>query len=234
MTAQSDVKIIVALDFPSIDAVWRLVDVLSPTQCRLKIGNILFTRYGPNLIEMLHKKGFEIFLDLKFHDIPQTVVGAVRSAAALGVWMVNVHANGGVRMMTDAAESLQTYQNPPKLVAVTVLTSLDKHDMQCMGITADLNTTVVNRAQLAQQCGLDGVVCSSQEVSLLRKKLASCFLLVTPGIRLPGDQADDQKRILSPEAAIKAGSDYLVIGRSITHSSDPVARLEAIYSVLIQ
>lgn len=213
-------KIIVALDFAHAQNLLNFIPLLDPALCRVKIGKELFTAAGPKIVEKVMQQGFEVFLDLKFHDIPHTVAGACRSAAALGVWMMNVHALGGRAMLEAAANALAALQSPPLLIAVTVLTSIDTLQLQELGLpTVDI--LVMQLAGLAQQSGLDGVVCSAQEASMLNTVYGTDFLSVTPGIRLPGNSADDQSRIMTPKAAIAAGADYLVIGRPITQSIDP-------------
>lgn len=223
-------QIIVALDYSSIDEARRLIKKLNPNLCRLKIGKIMFTRYGPAFIKELIDQGFDIFLDLKFHDIPQTVAGACVAAAELGVWMTNVHIQGGQAMLQAAYSALKNLPDDrrPLLIGVTILTSLEQNDLKSMGITDNLEDIVLRFATMAKEIGLDGVVCSAKEATLLRKKLGEDFLLVTPGIRLASDKQEDQKRILTPEAAISAGADYLVIGRSITQADRPLALLKDI------
>ncbi|GAB5451753.1 MAG: orotidine-5'-phosphate decarboxylase [Halioglobus sp.] len=220
--------VIVALDFSSAEAALALVDRLTPARCRLKVGKELFTRGGPQLVEQLQSRGFEVFLDLKFHDIPNTVAGAVKAAADLGVWMVNVHASGGRRMLEAAREALNGVANPPLLIAVTVLTSLSEEDLHELGYSEMPEQRVLRLARLAEECGLDGVVCSAQESTLLQRELGDEFCLVTPGIRLAGDDAGDQRRVVTPAAAMAAGSHYLVVGRSVTAATDPLAALERI------
>ena len=224
--------VLVALDYPDQASVLQLVSQLSPELCRLKVGKELFTRCGPALVETLQGKGFDIFLDLKYHDIPNTVAGAVRAAADLGVWMVNVHASGGCRMMEAAAEALQAYDRKPILIAVTVLTSLSDEDLLQMGDTESAADRVMRLAALAQMSGMDGVVCSALEAASLRRERGEGFCLVTPGIRLPGDASGDQRRVVTPAEALANGSDYLVIGRSITASSDPEKALVRVLSDL--
>ena len=223
-------RLIVALDFPAIEMAYQLVNQLDPKLCRLKVGNILFTQAGPAFVEDLMKLGFDVFLDLKYHDIPQTVAGACRAAADLGVWMVNVHVQGGRVMLEAAVEAIQAFNKRPLLIGVTILTSLQDEDLAPLGIQTSIDKLVPKMAHLAQEAGLDGVVCSSQEVRSLREELDSSFVLVTPGIRLPDDEAGDQKRILTPSAAIRAGSSYLVIGRPITQALDPLQVLQKIYA----
>jgi len=222
-------KIIVALDFDNQDAALGLAKQLNPEQCRVKVGKELFTRCGPSIVEALHKLGFEVFLDLKFHDIPNTVAKAVKAAADLGVWMVNVHAGGGLEMMRAAREVLDRYEGKrPLLIAVTVLTSMSAVDLELIGFQMTPQQLVERLAALTKKAGLDGVVCSSQEASLLKATFGKSFLLVTPGIRPKNSDSGDQKRIMTPVEALKAGSDYLVIGRPITQNLSPLKALEAI------
>lgn len=224
----SDPRIIVALDYSDAISALALVTRLDPALCRLKVGKELFTAAGPHLVEQLQRCGFEVFLDLKFHDIPNTTAQACKAAAALGVWMVNVHALGGRRMMEASQQALAKVSKPPKLIAVTVLTSMAQEDLAELGITVTPAEQVLRLATLAQASGLDGVVCSAQEAALLRKQLGAEFCLVTPGIR-PGDaSADDQSRIMTPRAALENGSSYLVIGRPITKAVDPLQALQQI------
>ncbi|MEY4642972.1 MAG: orotidine-5-phosphate decarboxylase [Pseudomonadota bacterium] len=220
-------QIIVALDFPDASATLRMLDLLDPGLCRVKVGKELFTRCGPELVRQIVRAGFEVFLDLKFHDIPNTVAGAVRAAAEMGVWMVNVHASGGPAMLDAARESLGS-QSSTLLTAVTVLTSLSAEDLRATGVNDAPDQQVLRLATLASTSGLDGVVCSAWEIDLLRQNLPPDFLLVTPGIRPAGDVAGDQKRVETPGTAIVRGSSYLVIGRPITQASDPRAKLEQI------
>ena len=221
----NDPKIIVALDFPTAALALSLVDRLQPTRCRLKVGKELFTATGPELLEKLMQRGFEIFLDLKFHDIPNTTAQACKAAAALGVWMVNVHALGGRQMMEAAREAMAQSAQPPKLIAVTLLTSLAQEDLAELGISATPADMVLRLATLARDSGLDGVVCSAQEAALLRKHCGNEFCLVTPGIRPANASRDDQSRVMTPQAALQAGSSYLVIGRPITQAKDPLQAL---------
>lgn len=220
-------RIIVALDFDHIDAVRMLVSQLSPGLCRLKIGNILFTRYGPALVEELMSQSFDVFLDLKFHDIPQTVARSCRVAADLGVWMTNLHVSSGVAAMQMACEAISASHYRPLLIGVTVLTSLQQSDLLLADNKRSVIDSVKELAFEAKRCGLDGVVCSSQEAAVLRQELGQDFVLVTPGIRLE-KSGDDQKRVLGPVEACAAGASYLVIGRPITQSNNPLATLEAI------
>ena len=224
--------IIVALDYDNAPAALALTEKLDPTLCRVKVGKELFTRAGPVLVEQIQARGFDVFLDLKFHDIPNTVAAAVRAAAELGVWMVNVHASGGRRMMEAAREAVQQSTNQPLLIGVTVLTSMSAEDLVELGYTQTPQQRVASLAQLAADSGLDGVVCSAQESAMLRQQCGANFTLVTPGIRLAGDAAGDQRRVVTPVDAMANGSDYLVIGRSITQATDPVATLQQIHGDL--
>ncbi|EKE76687.1 orotidine-5'-phosphate decarboxylase [Gallaecimonas xiamenensis] len=225
-----DKPVVVALDFDDKAKALALVDQLDPAQCRLKVGKEMFTLFGPELVRDLVGRGFDVFLDLKFHDIPNTVAKAVVAAAELGVWMVNVHASGGSRMMRAAKEALAPYgDKAPLLIAVTVLTSMTDSELAELGVDADTaQEQVLRLAKLTQQAGLDGVVCSAKEAGLLKSTLGSDFKLVTPGIRPAGSDAGDQRRVLTPMDAIEAGSDFLVIGRPITQAGDPLAVLKAI------
>jgi orotidine-5'-phosphate decarboxylase len=220
-------KIIVALDGTDLQRMQAITALLDPLLCRVKIGKEFFTATGPSAVKTLTQQGFEVFLDLKFHDIPHTVARACKAAADLGVWMVNVHALGGRAMLEAARDALIHLTEPPLLVAVTVLTSLDSRQLQDIGLP-EAEGLVKKLAGLAYTCGLAGVVCSAQEAPLLKATFGKDFLLVTPGIRLATDAIDDQTRIMTPPAAIKAGADYLVIGRPITQSADPRRTLLAI------
>jgi orotidine-5'-phosphate decarboxylase len=224
--------VVVALDYACAASARELASRLSPQLCRLKVGKELFTRSGPSLVEELQGMGFAVFLDLKFHDIPNTVAGAVRAAAELGVWMVNVHAGGGRRMMEAAAESLQGFASRPLLVAVTVLTSLADEDLAELGYAESAPQRVARLAALAADSGLDGVVCSAREAPQLRRERGGGFCLVTPGIRLAGDQTGDQRRVVTPAEAVANGADYLVIGRSVTGAPDPLAALQRVHAEL--
>ncbi|OGA24864.1 MAG: orotidine 5'-phosphate decarboxylase [Betaproteobacteria bacterium RIFCSPLOWO2_02_FULL_67_26] len=224
----SDPRIIVALDFPDAGGALALAARLDPKLCRVKVGKELYTAAGPSLVEKLHQSGYAVFLDLKYHDIPSTVAGACLAAARLGVWMINVHALGGRAMMLAAREALAQSAKPPRLVAVTLLTSMGAGDMADIGLAGSPQDAVLRLARLAQDCGLDGVVCSAQEATALRHQCGKAFCLVTPGVR-PADAApDDQSRVATPRQAITAGSDYLVIGRPITRAPDPLAALRRI------
>ena len=226
----SDSKIIVALDYANAEQAKKLVDRLDPSLCKLKIGKELFTASGPALIEHFVKKQYDIFLDLKFHDIPNTVSKACQAAASLGVWMLNVHASGGLPMMQAAREGLDkaNLAHSPLLIAVTVLTSMDEATLHTLGITRGLQEHVLALATLTKKAGLHGVVCSAQEAALLKSALGKDFCLVTPGIRPRDAQQDDQTRIVTPADAITLGAHYLVIGRPITQAADPVVALNAI------
>lgn len=221
-------QIIIALDFANIERVRALVAQLDPRRCRLKVGKELFTHAGPSIVAELRARGFGVFLDLKFHDIPSTVAHACQAAADLGVWMVNVHASGGRKMLEAARDALSKTQHPPLLIAVTVLTSLDITDLQEIGWPGSVENNVLRLAQLTRRVGLDGVVCSPREVALLRAQFEPDFKLVTPGIRPAGAGLNDQSRTLTPRQALDAGANYLVIGRPITGADDPLAALAAI------
>jgi orotidine-5'-phosphate decarboxylase len=221
-------KIIVALDYADAASALALVGRLDPELCRLKVGKELFTVAGPELVRALVARGFEVFLDLKFHDIPNTVAAACRAAAGLGVWMLNVHASGGRRMMTAAQEALAELPQPPLLIAVTVLTSMSAEDLSEVGVSDAPADQVLRLARLTQACKLDGVVCSAQEAAMLRGDLGAEFRLVTPGIRPPGSEVGDQRRVMTPVAALSAGATDLVIGRPITGAADPLAALKQI------
>lgn len=230
----NDPKIIVALDFPSQNPALALADRLDPAKCRLKVGKELFTRSGPDLVKALQSRGFDIFLDLKFHDIPHTTSAAVAAAAELGVWMVNVHASGGEKMMVACRERLESFGNDrPLLIAVTVLTSMSDEDLAGIGIASSAEAHVSRLATLTKNSGLDGVVCSAQEAPRLKAEQGSDFQLITPGIRPLTADKGDQQRIMTPTDALKAGSDYLVIGRPITQAPDPLAALKAIYAEVV-
>ncbi|MDO3382555.1 orotidine-5'-phosphate decarboxylase [Gilvimarinus algae] len=214
-------RLIVAMDFNNAEDCLKTAHQLSPQDCRLKVGKELFTACGPQLVEQLMTLGFDIFLDLKFHDIPNTTAKAVAAAANLGVWMVNVHAAGGRRMLEAARESLSGYAETPLLIAVTVLTSMTESDLADTGVVASPENQVLHLANLARDSGLDGVVCSAREAQQLKQTCGKEFLLVTPGIRPVSAQADDQRRIMTPSEAVAAGSDYLVVGRPVTQAPDP-------------
>ncbi|GBG12711.1 orotidine-5'-phosphate decarboxylase [Novimethylophilus kurashikiensis] len=224
----TDPKIIVALDYPDAAAAQQLVARLDPALCRLKVGKELFTAEGPGFVSSLVDQGYGVFLDLKFHDIPNTVAKACAAASRLGVWMLNVHASGGRAMMNAAREAVEQAAKPPMLIAVTVLTSMNEATLHELGVSSPLQEHVLRLASLTQACGLDGVVCSAQEAPLLRTKLGQDFCLVTPGIRPADASLDDQNRVLTPAAALLQGSSYLVIGRPITKAADPLAALRSI------
>lgn len=230
MKAQSSTgpRVIVALDFPTASEALTFTAGLSPQQCRLKVGLELFTSAGPALVEALVQKGFDIFLDLKFHDIPTTVARACEAAARLGVWMLNVHTLGGPAMLQAARVAIDNSARRPLLIGVTLLTSHNAQDLVALGLHPDPQAQVVRLAALAQQARLDGVVCSAQEAAALRAAHGASFCLVTPGIRLEGAPLDDQQRVLSPVSAVRAGADYLVIGRPITRAADPAGVLTEI------
>lgn len=223
-------NIIVALDYPDLKSAEALIAKLNPAACRLKVGKHMFTRFGPDFVRSLVSRGFSVFLDLKFHDIPNTVADACLAAAEMGVWMVNVHVLGGKAMLAAARRAIDQLPKAkrPLLIGVTVLTSLDAKDLVVLGIEGELSDMVVKYALLAKETGLDGVVCSAQEAALLRKTLGDDFLLITPGIRLENDDQSDQKRVVTPAAAWAAGSDFLVMGRSITCARDPLKVLQSI------
>lgn len=228
----SSSPIIVALDFPNEKEALELVSQLEPGRCRLKVGKELFTRSGPELVKKLVKQNFDVFLDLKFHDIPNTVARACQAGADLGVWMINVHAMGGRKMLEAAREALPVNDSNPKLIAVTVLTSMGTEDLKEIGLNHSPAEQVKHLATLTNDCGLDGVVCSPQEISLLREDLDTSFELITPGIRPQWSVTGDQKRIMTPAEAMQAGSNYLVIGRPITQADDPMLALEKIETEL--
>lgn len=222
-------KVVVALDFAKRDLASAFIDGLDPNLCRLKIGKEMFTHFGPSFVTQLVDKKFDVFLDLKFHDIPNTVAKACQAAADLGVWMVNVHASGGPKMMEQANAALATYgSDKPLLIAVTVLTSMDQAQLLAIGVQSSPEEQVLRLAKLTKDSGLDGVVCSAQEASMLKQQLGKDFVLVTPGIRPAGADKGDQMRIMTPSQAVQAGSDYLVIGRPITQSTDPLRTLKEI------
>ncbi|GAA0486151.1 MULTISPECIES: orotidine-5'-phosphate decarboxylase [Tatumella] len=225
--------VLVALDFDDTRRALSLVDLIDPKSCRLKVGKEMFTRFGPEWVKTLQSRGFDVFLDLKFHDIPNTVAHAVAAAADLGVWMVNVHASGGVRMMNAAREALEPMgKDAPLLIAVTVLTSMEASDLADIGIQRTPAEHALHLAALTRDCGLDGVVCSAHEAVTFKQQLGNDFLLVTPGIRPAGSAAQDQRRIMTPPQARLAGVDYMVIGRPVTQAADPAAALSAILNSL--
>lgn len=229
----TDSPIVVALDYDSRDKALAFVDRIDPRDCRLKVGKELFTLTGPDLVRSLQQRGFDVFLDLKFHDIPNTTAHAVAAAAELGVWMVNVHASGGKRMMTAAREALLPYgKDAPLLIAVTVLTSMEASDLADLGLNIAPADYAARLATLTRDCGLDGVVCSAQEAVRFKQELGQDFKLITPGIRPAGSDAGDQRRIMTPLQAQQAGVDYMVIGRPITQSNDPAQTLRDIRASL--
>lgn len=221
-------RIIIALDYPDAEAANVLLEQLDPARCRVKVGKELFTAAGPAFVSKLVQQGFDVFLDLKFHDIPNTVAKACQAAAELGVWMLNVHALGGGRMLAAAREAIDRSEHRPLLIAVTILTSMGPTELEQIGLTGDARDHVRRLARLAQEAGIDGVVCSPLEVAMLREHVGPSFKLVTPGIRPKGAAPGDQIRIMTPAEAIAAGSDYLVIGRPITQQPDPMSALAAI------
>ena len=224
----NDPRIIVALDFSSAEDALQLAKKLKPHLCRLKVGKELFTASGPQLIEQLMAMDFEVFLDLKFHDIPNTVASACKAAASLGVWMINVHALGGRKMLAAARDAIP--HGSTKLIAVTLLTSMDQSDIADIGLQGEPEQIVIRLAKLTKDCGLDGVVCSALEAVDLRQQFGADFCLVTPGIRPADSQANDQKRITTPHQAIRNGASYLVIGRPITQASDPLLMCQQLNS----
>lgn len=234
---QDNKRILVALDYPSAEQAIHMAKQLDPNVCRVKVGKELFTRCGPSIIESMHALGFELFLDLKFHDIPNTVAKACAAASELGVWMVNVHASGGRRMMEAASEAVAQSTTGPKrtkLIAVTVLTSMEQSDLAEIGLDIAPIDQVKRLAALTQSSGLDGVVCSAQEASALRAQAGDRFELITPGIRPAASEQGDQRRVMTPAQAILAGSTYLVVGRPITASADPAAAAAAIQAEIAQ
>lgn len=227
-------KVIIALDYADEKMALDFVKKLSPSECRLKVGKEMFTLFGPEFVRKLTALQFDVFLDLKFHDIPNTVAKAVAASAELGVWMVNVHASGGKRMMEAAKLALQPYgDKAPILIAVTVLTSMEQEDLAQMGVNITPAEQVIRLAKLTKESGLDGVVCSSQEAALLKQEIGADFKLITPGIRPAGSDKGDQRRVMTPVEAVAAGSDYLVIGRPITQSAAPETVLAEINHSLL-
>ncbi|WP_127959322.1 orotidine-5'-phosphate decarboxylase [Serratia microhaemolytica] len=231
--APSASPIIVALDYASRDAALTFADRIDPRDCRLKVGKEMFTLFGPQMVRDLQQRGFDVFLDLKFHDIPNTTARAVAAAAELGVWMVNLHASGGARMMQAAKQALAAYgADAPLLIAVTVLTSMEAEDLHGVGIARTPLQHAEHLARLTRECGLDGVVCSAQEAQHLKRACGETFQLVTPGIRPEGSDLGDQRRVMTPRQAVSCGVDYLVIGRPITQSADPAATLATLRASL--
>ena len=223
-------KIITACDFADISTAISLAEKLSPEKTRLKIGKAMFVRYGIHIVEELQKLGYEIFLDLKFHDIPNTVAEAVSAAADLGIWLLTVHSSGGAKMLAAAADTAAKKQNPPLIAAVTVLTSLSGEELISVGITDSLQNQALRLAKLAYNTGCNAVICSGLEVAAIKQATDRDFLCITPGIRPAGADKNDQIRIATPASAIANGSDYLVIGRPIIQAEDPAAALDAIYA----
>jgi orotidine-5'-phosphate decarboxylase len=221
-------RVIVALDFPDAGSALAAAGRLDPALCRVKVGKELFVAAGPAIVGQLHERGFEVFLDLKFHDIPNTVAGACRAAARLGVWMLNVHASGGSAMMRAAREAVAAFSRPPLLIGVTVLTSLSDAELGEVGFAGSAVDNVGRLARLAAASGMDGVVCSAQEAAMLREALGAGFVTVTPGIRLAGEAKGDQSRVATPGDAVRLGAHYLVIGRPVTQAADPAATLQSI------
>jgi orotidine-5'-phosphate decarboxylase len=217
--------IIIALDFAQPEPALALAKLLGPERCHLKIGKELFTRSGPALVEEMVEQGFEVFLDLKYHDIPNTVAQACLAAADLGVWMINVHALGGRKMLLAAREALDKCSKPPLLVAVTILTSLERVDLYGVGLHGALEDNVLRLARLSHACSLDGVVCSPGEIAAIRQAVGTDFKLVTPGIRPANHPQNDQKRVMTPAQALKLGANYLVIGRPVTAAPNPLQAL---------
>ncbi len=229
----TDSKIIVALDYADAASAHNLVNQLDPSLCKLKVGKELFTAAGPQFVEKLVAKNFNVFLDLKFHDIPTTVKKACQAASNLGVWMLNVHASGGTSMMHAAAEGVdigsQGSEKKALLIAVTVLTSMNQSNLNEIGIYDSVENQVLKLAKLTQKAGLDGVVCSALEAQMLKQNMPDNFLLVTPGIRPATSNLDDQSRVLTPMQALNMGASYLVIGRPITQAAQPLVALTQIY-----
>ena len=230
----NDKRVIVALDYADERSALEMADKLDPSLCRVKVGKELFTAAGPHVVSELNARNFDVFLDMKYHDIPNTVAGACRAASRLKVWMLNVHAGGGEAMLRAARAAVDGESHRPLLIGVTILTSLSTADLLAIGFSGTALENVERLALLAQTCGLDGVVCSAAESAWLRKIVAPSFKLVTPGIRLPEDAAGDQARVVTPRDAIAMGSDYLVIGRSITGATDPIVKLKQIQQEIQQ
>ncbi|HIQ07627.1 MAG TPA: orotidine-5'-phosphate decarboxylase [Thiotrichaceae bacterium] len=226
-TAQNK-ALIIALDFPSASIALDFIRQLNPEDCRLKVGFELYVAEGPDFVRRLVDLGFDVFLDLKFHDIPNTVSSACLAASKLGVWMMNVHALGGKKMLDATVNSIQSIENPPLLIAVTVLTSMDQAQLQGIGIQQSPQKTVIDLATMTQKSGLNGIVCSAQEAQLLRSSLGNDFLLITPGIRPNNSDIDDQSRVMTPKQAMDAGASYLVVGRPITQAKDPLKVITSI------
>ncbi|EGL54754.1 orotidine-5'-phosphate decarboxylase [Methylophaga aminisulfidivorans MP] len=229
----SDPRIIVALDYATANDALQMADQIDPKRARVKVGKELFTRSGPSVVTDLVSRGFDVFLDLKYHDIPHTVAKACAAAADLGVWMLNVHTLGGAAMMEAAREAVDSASTQPILIGVTLLTSMDQTTFEQIGLSGNMSDTVIRLAKMAKSSGLDGIVCSAQEASALRENLGDAFQLITPGIRPAGSDVGDQHRIMTPKQAIEAGSHYLVIGRPITAASDPMQALADIEKSLL-
>lgn len=227
-------RVIVALDFADANRARHFIDLMQPAECRLKIGKELFTSAGPDFVREVTGRGFDVFLDLKFHDIPNTVAQACAAAAKLGVWMMNVHALGGEKMLRAAREALGDHDHRPRLIAVTILTSMDDAELTSVGLTGSAESNVRRLAHLARNSGLDGVVCSPREAALLRRELGTEFLLVTPGVRPAGSMHDDQSRVTTPAQAIENGASHLVIGRPITAAADPGSALKQINEEILR
>lgn len=234
MFSQSDPKVIVALDFDNTSAVLDLLKKIDPDDCRLKIGKELFTSCGPDIVKRVQDLGFEVFLDLKFHDIPVTVAKACKAAANLGVWMLNVHALGGSKMMSAAVKAIEESVHKPIIIAVTLLTSHDQSDVDEIGLTKPIPEQVLSLAKMANRCRLSGVVCSAKEAASIKQQCGDQFIRVTPGIRPQDSNTNDQKRVLTPSEALKAGASYLVIGRPITQAEDPKKVLSTINQSIVQ
>jgi len=217
-------RLIVVLDYPDLNSALAMAESLDSALCRVKVGKELFTRAGPQVLDSLKSLGFDIFLDLKYHDIPNTVAQAVQAAAEAGVWMINVHASGGPRMMSAARDMLDRFppESRPLLVAVTVLTSMGQQELNALGVSGSLEDQVIRLAILAKKSGMDGVVCSALEAGKIKQVCGSEFVTVTPGIRPAGSETNDQTRIMTPSEAIRSGADYLVVGRPITEAREPM------------
>ncbi len=228
MNKKNTPKIIIALDYPDEKSAMTMLQQLTPELCRIKIGKELFVSTGPQLVEKIVNMGFDVFLDLKFHDIPNTVASACKAAANLGVWMLNVHASGGLKMMQSAQQSIANVANKPLLIAVTILTSLDNTALAEIGYKREVFDQVLHLAKLTKSAGLDGVVCSPHEAKAIKSECGNKFMLITPGVRPLGSKLNDQSRIMTPQEALDAGSNYLVIGRPITASDNPLKALESI------
>lgn len=229
----SDPKIIIALDYPDANAALTMADQIDPRRARVKVGKELFTRSGPDVVRQLVSRGFDVFLDLKYHDIPHTVGRACAAAADLGVWMLNVHTLGGMAMMQAAKQAVGNDADSPILIGVTLLTSMDQKTFEQIGLRGKMIDTVLRLAGLAKDSGLDGVVCSAQEATTLRDNLGAEFQLITPGIRPAGSDQGDQHRTMTPKQALEAGSHYLVIGRPVTAAADPMKALLEIENSLL-